>query len=134
MPPAYASRRAEVELVTVVFNVGVGLGVLLAGAGLLVLALNMVPLLGETRALTRDSRRVVGLAEREMQPILGHARELAANAEVLSEDVAVKLDRLNDLMNALQHTLDSVEVTAVPRRSGIGSVESMDAAEDDRFA
>lgn len=122
------------ELVTVVFNVGVGLGALLAGVALLLLVISSLPLLNETRALTRESRRVVGLAERELQPILGHARELAANAEVLSEDVAVKLDRLNDLMNALQHTLESVQVTAVPRRSGIGSVESTDAREDERFA
>ena len=122
------------ELVTVVFNVGVGLGVLLAGAALLVLVISSLPLLNETRALTRESRRVVGLAERELQPILGHARELAANAEVLSEDVAVKLDRLNDLMNTLQQTLESVQVTAVPRRAGIGSVESTDAREDERFA
>ncbi len=122
------------ELVTVVFNVGVGLGVLLAGAALLVLVISSLPLLSETRALTRESRRVVGIAERELQPILGHARELAANAEVLSEDVAVKLDRLNDLMNALQHTLESVQVTAVPRRAGIVSVESTDAREDERFA
>lgn len=122
------------ELVTVVFNVGVGLGVLLAGAALLVLVISSLPLLNETRALTRESRRVVGLAERELQPILGHARELAANAEVLSEDVAVKLDRLNDLMNTLQQTLESVQVTAVPRRAGIGSVESTNAREDERFA
>ena len=122
------------ELVTVVFNVGVGLGVLLAGAALLVLVISSLSLLNETRALTRESRRVVGLAERELQPILGHARELAANAEVLSEDVAVKLDRLNDLMNTLQQTLESVQVTAVPRRAGIGSVESTNAREDERFA
>ena len=49
------------ELVTVVFNVGVGLGVLLAGAALLVLVISSLPLLNETRALTRESRRVVGL-------------------------------------------------------------------------
>lgn len=122
------------ELVSVIFNIGVGLGVLLAGAALLLLVLNALPLINETRALTRDSRRVVALAERELQPILGHTRELAANAEVLSEDVAVKLDRLNDLMNALQRTLESVQVTAIPRRPGIGSVESADAREDERFS
>lgn len=122
------------DLVSVIFNVGVGLGVLLAGAALLLLVLNALPLLAETRGLSKDSRRVVALVEREMQPILAHSRELAANAEVLSEDVAVKLDRLNDLMNALQQTLESVQITAVPRRGGIGSVESSDAREDERFA
>ncbi|HET8571256.1 MAG TPA: DUF948 domain-containing protein [Candidatus Limnocylindria bacterium] len=122
------------DLVSVIFNVGVGLGVLLAGAALLLLVLNALPLLAETRGLSKDSRRVVALVEREMQPILAHSRELAANAEVLSEDVAVKLDRLNDLMNALQRTLESVQVTAIPRRPGIGSVESADAREDERFS
>ncbi len=122
------------ELVTIIFNVGVGLGALLAGAALLLLVVSTLPLLTETRSLTRDARRVVALTERELQPILAHSRELAANAEVLSEDVAVKLDRLNDLMNSLQQTLESVQVTAVPRRTGIGPVESPDAREDDRFS
>lgn len=121
------------ELVSVIFNIGVGLGVLLAGAALLLLVLSALPLLNETRALTKDSRRVVALAERELQPILGHTRELAANAEVLSEDVAVKLDRLNDLMNALQHTLESVRITAAPGRVAFGSIESAHAREDERF-
>jgi uncharacterized protein YoxC len=123
-----------VELVSVIFNVGVGLGILLAGAALLLLVISTLPLLNETRGLAKESRRFVTLAERELQPILTHSRELAANAEVLSEDVAVKLDRLNDLMNALQRTLESVQVTAVPRRAGIGPVESADAREDERFS
>ena len=122
------------ELVSVIFNLGVGLGVLLAGAALLVLVVSTLPLLTETRSLTKDSRRLVALVERELQPILAHSRELAANAEVLSEDVAVKLDRLNDLMNALQRTLESVQVTAIPRRPGIGPVESSDVREDEQFS
>ncbi len=122
------------DLVTVIFNVGVGLGVLLVGAAAVLLAVTLLPLIVETRALTKDARSVVALAERELQPILAHSRELAANAEVLSEDVAVKLDRLNDLMNALQQTLESVQVTAVPRRAGIGPVESSDAWEDEQFS
>ena len=122
------------ELVSVIFNVGVGIGVLLAGAALLVLVVSTLPLLTETRSLTKDSRRLVALAQRELPPILAHSRELAANAEVLSEDVAVKLDRLNDLMNALQRTLESVQVTAIPRRPGIGPVESSDLREDEQFS
>lgn len=123
----------SVDFVTVIFNVGVGLGVLLVGAGTLLLAINALPLIGETRGLTKDARRVVAIAERELQPILSHSRELAANAEVLSEDVAVKLDRLNDLMNALQQTLETVQVTAGPRRAGIGPVESANLREDEQF-
>jgi uncharacterized protein YoxC len=122
-----------VELVSVIFNVGVGLGILLAGAALLLLVISTLPLLNETRGLAKESRRVVTLAERELQPILTHSRELAANAEVLSEDVAVKLDRLNDLMNALQHTLETVRITAGPGRVAFGSVESADAREDEPF-
>jgi uncharacterized protein YoxC len=121
------------DLVSVIFQAGVGIGVLLVGAAALVLAIAALPLLRETRALAADSRRIATSAERELQPLLVHAREVAANAEVLSEDVAVKLDRLNDLMNALQHTLETVQITAAPGRVAIGSVESADAREDERF-
>ncbi len=121
------------ELVTIIFEVGVGIGVVLVGAAALVLAVGALPLLRETRALAAESRRVATLAERELQPLFGHAREVAANAEVLSEDVAVKLDRLNDLMNALQHTLETVQITAGPGRVAIGSVESAHAREDEPF-
>ncbi len=119
------------DLVTAVFNVGVGIGVLLVGGALVYLAVQTAPLLHESRALAADARRLTRLAEEEARPILAHSRELAANAEVLSEDVAVKLDRLNDLMNALQHTLETVTVTAAPGRVAIGSVESVHPREDD---
>jgi len=121
------------ELVTIIFEVGVGIGVVLIGVAAVLLAVGALPLLRETRGLAADSRRVAVLAERELQPLLGHAREVAANAEVLSEDVAVKLDRLNDLMNALQHTLETVRITAGPGRVAFGSVESADAREDEPF-
>lgn len=118
------------DLVTTIFNVGVGLGVLLIGAAFGYLAIQATPLLRESRALAGDARRLARLAEEEARPILAHSRELAANAEILSEDVAVKLDRLNDLMNALQHTLESVTVTASPGRVAIGPVESDYPRED----
>lgn len=121
------------ELVTIIFEVGVGIGAVLIGVAALVFAVAALPLLRETRALAADSRRVAAVAEHELQPLLSHAREVAENAEVLSEDVAVKLDRLNDLMNALQHTLESVRITAAPGRVAFGSIESAHPREDERF-
>ena len=103
------------ELALAVFNIGAGLGILAAGLSLGWLALQMVPLLRETRALASDTRRLAAMAETEIRPILASARELTSNVEVLSEDVAVKLDRLTDLMNSLQQSLDTVQVTATPR-------------------
>jgi hypothetical protein len=103
------------DLALAIFNVGAGLGVLAAGIGLAWLAIQAVPLLRETRALTADIRRVTVLVDQELRPILAHARELTGNVEVLSEDVAVKLDRLTDLMNSLQGSLDTVQFSATPR-------------------
>jgi uncharacterized protein YoxC len=119
------------ELVSAIFNVGVGVGVLLVGAAVLYLVIQATPLLRESRALASDARRLARLAEEEARPILAHSRELAANAEILSDDVAVKLDRLNDLMNALQHTLETVTVTTSPGRVAIGPVESIHSREDE---
>jgi hypothetical protein len=104
------------ELALAVFNIGAGLGVLAAGLALGWLAIQVTPLLRETRALAADTRRLAILADDELRPILASARELANNVEVLSEDVAVKLDRLTDIMNALQHSLDTVQITATPRQ------------------
>jgi hypothetical protein len=103
------------DLALAVFNIGAGLGVLAAGAALAYLAWQATPLIRETRALTADLRRLTRATDSELRPILTHARELASNVEVLSEDVAVKLDRLTDLMNSLQHSLETVQITAAPR-------------------
>ncbi|MDP9244435.1 MAG: DUF948 domain-containing protein [Chloroflexota bacterium] len=114
------------DVAVLIFNVGVGLGVLLVGAGLLLLAIRVLPLIRETQTLVREARAVVDTADPEIGPILRHAREVGANVELLSEDVAVKLDRLTDLMNALQQSVDSAQVTAAPHRQPLGSVESWD--------
>jgi hypothetical protein len=103
------------DVAVAIFNIGAGLGVLAAGAALAYLAWQTAPLIRESRALTADVRRLTRTTETELRPILAHARELAGNVEVLSEDVAVKLDRLNDLMNSLQTSLDTVQITATPR-------------------
>ena len=113
-----------------IFNIGAGLGVLAAGAALAYLAWQTTPLIKESRALTVELRRLARTTDTELRPILSHARELTSNAEVLSEDVAVKLDRLNDLMNSLQHSLDSVQITTAPRRPEVGPVESWETRED----
>lgn len=117
------------DLALAIFNIGAGLGIALVGVGLVILGVQLIPLSRETRAMVSEVRRLARLAEAEVGPILAHSREVAANAEVLSEDVAVKLDRLSDLMNSLQHTLETVEVTAVPRREEVLPVESWHAAE-----
>jgi uncharacterized protein YoxC len=104
------------DVALAVFNIGAGLGVLAAGVALAYFAWQVTPLIREARALTADLRRLTRTTDTELRPILSHARELTSNVEVLSEDVAVKLDRLTDLMNSLQHSLDTVQVVAAPRR------------------
>jgi hypothetical protein len=113
-----------------IFNIGAGLGVLAAGVALLYLAWQAVPLIRESRALAADLRRLTRTADAELRPILAQARELTTNVEILSEDVAVKLERLTDLM-------DSLESGAASGRLAIGSgrqerlpVESWQTSED----
>lgn len=118
------------DLALSVFNVGVGVGVVAAGVALVYLAWRITPLITESRALTADLRRLTRMTDTELRPILAHTRELTSNVEVLSEDVAVKLDRLTDLMNSLQHSLDTVQITAAPRRAEPQSVESTETRED----
>ncbi|MGH2446786.1 MAG: DUF948 domain-containing protein [Candidatus Limnocylindria bacterium] len=118
------------DLALAIFNIGAGLGVLAAGGALVYLAWQLTPLIRESRALTRDLRRLARTTDEELRPILAHTKELTSNVEVLSEDVAVKLDRMTDLMNSLQHSLDTVQITAAPRRAAAGSVESWETRED----
>lgn len=118
------------DLALVIFNVGAGLGVLAAGVALAYLAWQVTPLIRESRALTTDLRRLARTTDHELRPILAHARELAGNVEVLSEDVAVKLDRVSDLMNTLQLRLDAGEDHLVARRTDLAPVESAETRED----
>jgi len=118
------------DLALSVFNIGVGVGVVAAGVALVYLAWRITPLITESRALTADLRRLTRMTDTELRPILAHTLELTSNVEVLSEDVAVKLDRLTDLMNSLQHSLDTVQITAAPRRAEPQSVESTETRED----
>jgi hypothetical protein len=117
------------DLALAIFNVGAGIGVLAAGGALVYLAWRTTPLIKESRALAADLRRLTRLTDSELRPILAHARELTGNVEVLTEDVAVKLDRLGDLMNALQASLDQGRITLAPGRHEDWPVESSQTRE-----
>ena len=118
------------DVALAVFNIGAGLGVLAAGGALVYLAWQLTPLIRESRALALDLRRLTRTTDSELRPILAHAREVAGNVEVLSEDVAVKLDRLTDLMNGLQQGLERGQLTLAPRRAEGWPVESSETRED----
>ena len=118
------------DVALAIFNVGAGLGVLAAGGALVYLAWQMTPLIRESRALAHDLRRLTRTTDSELRPILAHAREVAGNVEVLSEDVAVKLDRLTDLMNGLQQGMERGQLTLAPRRAEGWPVESSETRED----
>ena len=118
------------DVALAIFNIGAGLGVLAAGGALVYLAWRMTPLIKESRALTADLRRLTRTADAELRPILANTRELTSNAEVLSEDVAVKLDRLNDLMNTLQQGLERGQITVATAHPDIRPVESWETRED----
>jgi hypothetical protein len=118
------------DLALAIFNIGAGLGVLAAGGALVYLAWQATPLIRESRALTSDLRNLARTTEQELRPILAHARELTSNAEVLSEDVAVKLDRLTDLMNSLQASVEGGRLTVASARPDRLSVESWETHED----
>jgi hypothetical protein len=118
------------DLALAIFNIGAGLGVLAAGGALAYLAWQTTPLIRESRALAVDLRRLARTTDQELRPILAHTRELTSNVEVLSEDVAVKLDRLSDLMNSLQHSLEGGQLTLATGRRPERSVESWETSED----
>jgi hypothetical protein len=117
------------DIALAIFNIGAGLGVLAAGGALVYLAWQATPLIRESRALTQDLRRLTYATDQELRPILSHAREVTSNVEVLSEDAAVKLDRLTDLMNSLQGSLDTLQRSTGAGRSEARSVESWETRE-----
>ena len=121
------------DIALAIFNVGVGLGVLAAGAALVYLAWKATPLIRESRALATDLRRLTRVADAELRPILASTRELTNNVEVLSEDVAVKLDRLSDLLNTLQQGLERGQITVArghPERVPVESWETREESSD----
>jgi hypothetical protein len=112
------------ELALAIFNIGVGIGVLTAGVSLAYLAWRTTPLIRESRALTADLRRLARLTQQELKPILAQAREVSGNVEVLSEDVAVKLDRLGQILADLQVTHEQNRAATPAGRAPVWSVES----------
>src|SRR5918994_4351367 len=118
------------DVALAVFNIGAGIGVLATGAALIYLAWQATPLIRESRALAADLRRLTKTADAELRPILATTKELTSNVEVLSEDVAVKLDRLTDIMNALQHGLERGQITVGGGRGERLPVESWETRED----
>ena len=117
------------DIALAIFNIGAGLGILAAGGALIYLAWQMTPLIRESRALATDLRRLTRVADAELRPILANTRELTGNVEVLSEDVAVKLDRLTDLMNALQQGLEHGHITVAAAHPEPVPVESWETRE-----
>jgi hypothetical protein len=124
-------RVPRMDLALTIFNVGAGLGVLAAGAALAYLAWQTTPLIRESRALATDLRRLARTTDQELKPILAHTRELTSNVEVLSEDVAVKLDRLTDLMNSVQHSLEGGQPILAAGRPPDRPVEFPQTREDE---
>jgi hypothetical protein len=118
------------DVALAVFNIGAGLGVLAAGGALVYLAWQATPLIRESRALAADLRRLARATDSELRPILATTKELTSNVEVLSEDVAVKLDRLTDLMNSLQAGLETGGITVASGRPEAVPVESWETRED----
>ena len=118
------------DIALAIFNIGVGLGVLAAGGALVYLAWQARPLIKESRALATDLRRLTRVADAELRPILASTRELTNNVEVLSEDLAVRLDRLTDLLNALQQGIERGQITVAAGRPERVPVESWETREE----
>ena len=117
------------DVALAIFNIGAGLGVLAAGGALVYLAWQTTPLIKESRALTNDLRRLTRAADADLRPILASAREVTSNVEVLTEDVAVKLDRLTDLLNALQRGVERGQIAVDAGRPERLPVESWETRE-----
>ena len=118
------------DVALAIFNIGAGLGVLAAGGALVYLAWQVTPLVRESRALAADRRRLSRETDDELRPILAQARELTTNVEILSEDVAVKLERFTALMSALEDGLETGRVSVAAGRSEPRPVESWETRED----
>jgi hypothetical protein len=110
------------ELAEVIFRVGVGVGALLVGAGLLIAVIALLPLARDLRGLAADARRLARIAERDVPELLAQARSVAANAELLTEDVAVRLEQSRVATES-----------PVGRPAGM-PVQSGDAGEDEQIA
>jgi hypothetical protein len=118
------------DVALAIFNIGAGLGVLAAGGALVYLAWQATPLIRESRALVRDVRRLARTADEELGPLMSRTRELTGSVELLSEDMAVKVDRLGELVESLHAGLETGRVTVAAGRTESRSVESWETRED----
>jgi hypothetical protein len=118
------------DVAIAIFNIAAGLGVLAAGGALAYLAWQATPLIRESRALTKDLRRLAHTADAELRPLLANARELTGSVEILSEDAAVKLDRLGDALDRLEDGLAGSRISVAAGRSEPRPVESWETRQD----
>lgn len=118
------------DVALAIFNIGVGLGLLAAGVALVYLAWQTTPLIRESRALTRDLRRLVRTADEEVRPLVAQAREVTGGVEVLSADVAVQVDRLAEATAALERSISAAPVPVAAGRGESLPVESWETRED----
>jgi hypothetical protein len=118
------------DVALAIFNIGAGLGILAVGGALAYLVWQATPLIRESRALTADLRRLARTADSELRPMLAQTRELTGSVEVLSEDLAVKVERLSDLLTSLQAGLETGRITMAAGRSEPRSVESWETREE----
>jgi uncharacterized protein YoxC len=112
------------DIALTIFRIGVGVGALLVGIGVIIAVLALRPAARDVRALAADARRLLRLSESELPAIIEHARQVSGNAEELSEDLAVTLERLDAATSAIE----------VVGRPLIGPVQSGDATEDEQIA
>lgn len=109
------------DIALTIFRVGVGVGAVLLGIGVIAAVIALRPLVRETRALARDAARVNRLIDQELPGLLERARGVVAEAELVADDLAVRLEQAHQGSHP------------VPGRPAIGSVQSRDAGEGDQF-
>ena len=117
------------ELALAIFNVGAGIGLLAVGASVAYLAWRLTPLIAETRALTHDLRRLTRATEAELRPLLYRAREVTRSAEVLTDDAAVRVARLAEMVDAMEE-IARRPFTATAYSAPAGSVESTETQDE----
>jgi hypothetical protein len=102
------------EIATLVFRIGVGVGALLVGIGAVVAALALRPVARDLRSLAADARRLTRLAESELP---------AASAEAAPTDEASATEKV-----------DRAAAGRATDRGPLGPVQSAHATEDERIA
>ena len=110
------------DIALTVFRVGVGVGALLLGTGLIAAVIALRPLVRETRSLARDAARLSRMIDRDLPELLERARIAVADAEQVSQDLAVRLEQAQ------------AGAIGPPGRPGIGSVQSRHAEEGEQIA